>query len=111
MQTPLQTVPVQALRNTRLFEGLRVDGPFQLPKTPIPLDPAPAASCPTGIGANTTGLANKPQYAFLALTALLTATLAPQAHADQPKQIVFVCLHGSVKSQMAAAYFLSLIHI
>ena len=44
-------------------------------------------------------------YTFFALTALLAATLAPQAHADQPKQIAFVCLHGSVKSQMAAAYF------
>ena len=42
---------------------------------------------------------------FLALAALLAATLAPQARAEQPKQIVFVCLHGSVKSQMAAAYF------
>ena len=42
---------------------------------------------------------------FLALAALLAATFAPQARAEQPKQIVFVCLHGSVKSQMAAAYF------
>ncbi len=42
---------------------------------------------------------------FLVLAALLAATFAPQARAEQPKQIVFVCLHGSVKSQMAAAYF------
>ena len=42
---------------------------------------------------------------FLALAALLAATFAPQVHAEQPKQIAFVCLHGSVKSQMAAAYF------
>ena len=44
-------------------------------------------------------------YTFLVLAALLAATFAPQARAEQPKQIVFVCLHGSVKSQMAAAYF------
>ena len=42
---------------------------------------------------------------FLALAALLAATFAPPARAEQPKQIAFVCLHGSVKSQMAAAYF------
>lgn len=44
-------------------------------------------------------------HTFLAFAALLAATFAPQARAEQPKQIVFVCLHGSVKSQMAAAYF------
>jgi protein-tyrosine-phosphatase len=42
--------------------------------------------------------------------ALLAATLALPAIADEPKPqggqtIVFVCLHGSVKSQMAAAHF------
>jgi protein-tyrosine-phosphatase len=41
--------------------------------------------------------------------ALLAATLALPAIADEPKQysqtIVFVCLHGSVKSQMTAAHF------
>ena len=42
---------------------------------------------------------------FLVLTALLVASFAPQARAEQPSKIVFVCLHGSVKSQMAAAYF------
>lgn len=42
---------------------------------------------------------------FIALAALMATTFAPQVRAEQTKQIVFVCLHGSVKSQMAAAYF------
>jgi len=42
--------------------------------------------------------------------ALLAATLALPAIADEPKPqggqtIAFVCLYGSVKSQMAAAHF------
>src|SRR5215471_2113360 len=47
-------------------------------------------------------------FALLALAAALQ--LAAPAHADnaataENKTIVFVCLHGSVKSQMAAAHF------
>jgi hypothetical protein len=48
-------------------------------------------------------------------TSLLFATVfvanlatADERSEQQPKTIVFVCLHGSVKSQMAAAHFTSL---
>jgi protein-tyrosine-phosphatase len=98
-----------------LFEGIARGraASFQLPKRQFPIEPVAAALCLPGIDANTTDLPNKTQsrrtimriQPFLALAALLAATLAPQARAEQPKQIVFVCLHGSVKSQMAAAYF------
>jgi protein-tyrosine-phosphatase len=72
----------------------------------------PRCAC-KGTDATTSDLSNKTQSrrtimrsnTFLVLAALLAATLAPQARAEQPKQIVFVCLHGSVKSQMAAVYF------
>src|SRR5215470_12772662 len=41
------------------------------------------------------------------LAAVLAAGLASRAEADssKPATIVFVCLHGSVKSQVAAAHF------
>ena len=40
-----------------------------------------------------------------ALLLFITAFTADAATADEPRTIVFVCLHGSVKSQMAAAHF------
>jgi protein-tyrosine-phosphatase len=44
--------------------------------------------------------------AMLLLTTVFTATLASaDTRNDMPATVVFVCLHGSVKSQMAAAYF------
>jgi arsenate reductase (thioredoxin) len=49
----------------------------------------------------------KKPFAWLALAAalqLMTPALADTAAADN-KTVVFVCLHGSVKSQMAAAHF------
>jgi protein-tyrosine-phosphatase len=94
---------------------LRVDGPHHssFPNANFRIEPVAAALRLPGIDANTTDLPNKMRSrrtimrsnTFLALAALLAATLAPQARAEQPKQIVFVCLHGSVRSQMAAAYF------
>jgi protein-tyrosine-phosphatase len=45
--------------------------------------------------------------AFMAYLALLGAGAMAQdiPRSDKPQTIVFVCLHGSVKSQMAAAHF------
>jgi protein-tyrosine-phosphatase len=50
----------------------------------------------------------KTPFALLALTLALqagTPALASETAAPENKTIVFVCLHGSVKSQMAAAHF------
>jgi hypothetical protein len=50
----------------------------------------------------------KRPFAWLALAAALkltTPALANDTAAPENKTIVFVCLHGSVKSQMAAAHF------
>jgi protein-tyrosine-phosphatase len=47
-------------------------------------------------------------FAFFALSAalqLVVPTRASETIAPDNKTIVFVCLHGSVKSQMAAAHF------
>lgn len=41
---------------------------------------------------------------FATVSAAYLAT-ADERSGQQPKTIVFVCLHGSVKSQMAAAHF------
>jgi hypothetical protein len=62
-QTPLQTVLVQALRNTRLFEGIARGrtASFQFRRTPIPHDPVAVALCLMGIDANTSNLPNKTQ--------------------------------------------------
>jgi protein-tyrosine-phosphatase len=44
--------------------------------------------------------------ASLFVASMLTAAMAAtEERPEQPKTIVFVCLHGSVKSQMAAAHF------
>jgi hypothetical protein len=47
----------------------------------------------------------KHPFAFLALGIALLATPARAEAPAADKTIVFVCLHGSVKSQMAAAHF------
>jgi protein-tyrosine-phosphatase len=50
----------------------------------------------------------KKTFAWLALAAALqlaTPALANDTAAAKNKTVVFVCLHGSVKSQMAAAHF------
>src|SRR5262249_36008858 len=50
----------------------------------------------------------KKLFAFLALAAALQLALPARANdtaAPENKTIVFVCLHGSVRSQMAAAHF------
>jgi protein-tyrosine-phosphatase len=43
--------------------------------------------------------------AYLVLVMLMAFPAAPGAIASEDKTIVFVCLHGVVNSQMAAAYF------
>ena len=48
----------------------------------------------------------KPIGGLLLSLALSTSAMADgETRTNQPSTVVFVCLHGSVKSQMAAAYF------
>jgi protein-tyrosine-phosphatase len=42
---------------------------------------------------------------LLVITACTATIAAADVRSEKPKTIVFVCLHGSVKSQMAAAHF------
>src|SRR5476651_954587 len=80
-----------------------------MPKYRVPYLQRGRTMSPLTLSPHTTIFSRQPARLIGTLLFLMTAFTAGAARADEsqekPATIVFVCLHGSVKSQMAAAHF------